>query len=699
MNFGLFNYVDLFRLPNLLYFDGHTKRTSWVGISSSLAIYIFLFYTFLQSDLFEKKAPYVVLQSNQISHSQRVNINENFLIAISVRDSTGQRYFDETYFSITFKYSTSAIESEYKTLVPCTLEDAQNNMTLYVLLGMENSYCLKNKTFSLEGFWNEEMINFVTISISQCENETSEVKCQSPERIEQFFKDKFIGIIYSDTQIDLYDYKKPFKTSYKTDYVAIDSSLQKNLNFFFKTAQMSTDDGTILPDVKTSFAIMFNRKEYDVIMRKSIGYPFVNMYLYASKEEVKCSRRYQKLPDVLGSLAGIAHLIMFFCMLVSSLIVYISTLEFVVNRLYIFPEISKKHKKIYKRSKLKLLNPKPILEISKSSCTVYEDSFNKSIIPNILMPPNLREKQHTPSLIYQEDKDNTLSPPKIKEKSTLPSLILHDESDLTKKEELSAFNFNEILSKKDDSFNENVLKTTIKQFDSAADEILTSPDKRSPEMKPKKSLSMKPSTFNNYKIHIPPKRKESRLSNLKIQINHKIDKIKSLMHRKPSIFQTFFSMQDQKNTLKLSIFEYLFYLFSMLFCFKKSCKQQLISKAEKAFRQDLDIVSIIEKIHDIEKLKILLLNEDQLSLFNYLSKPMIAPNDMEESPTAQKLSKSHLKMAGLMNISQKQLNVEEIYKRVIHKKDEDKVNSRLIDLFDQRVAFSWKCHNSLSNQI
>ena len=228
---------------------------------------------------------------------------------------------------------------------------------------------------------------------------------------------------------------------------------------------------------------------------------------------------------------------------------------------------------------------------------------------------------------------------------------------------------------------------------------MTSPDKRSPERRSKKSLSMKLSTFNNYKINIPPKRKESRLSNFKTQMNHKLDKIKSLMQRKPSIFQTFFSMQVHKNTLKLTISEYLFYLFSGLFCFKKSCKQQLISKAEKAFKQDLDIVSIIEKIHDIEKLKILLLNEDQLSLFNYLSKPMIAPNDMEESPTTQKLSKSNLKMAGLMNISQKTLNVEEIYKRVIHKKDEDKVNSRLIDLFDQRVAFSWKCHNSLSNQI
>ena len=582
--------------------------------------------------------------------------------------------------------------------MPCSLEDVQNNMTLYTLLGMENSYCLKNKTFNLEGFWNEEMINFVSISIFQCENETSEGKCQSPEKIEQFFKDKYIGIVYSDTQIDLYDYKKPFKTSYKTDYVAIDSSLQKNLNFFFKTAHMSTDDGTILPDVKTSFAIMFNAKEYDIIMRKNIDYPFVNMYLYASKEEVKCTRRYQKLPDILGSLAGIAHLIMFFCMLASSLIVYISTLEFVVNRLYIFPEISKKsRKKIYKRSKLKLQNPKPILEINKSSCIVYEDSYNKSITPNILLPPKLREKQqHSPFLVYHEDNH---SPPKIKE-TTLPSLILHEESDITKKEDLSSFNFNEISTKKDDSFNENVLKTTIKQqFDSAVDQIMTSPEKRSPERKPKKSLSLKPSTFNHYKINIPPKRKESRLSTFKTQINHKINKIKSLIQRKPSLFQTFFSMQDHKNTLKLTIFEYLFYLLSVMFCFKKSCKQQLISKAEKAFRQDLDIVSIIEKIHDIEKLKILLLNEDQLRLFNYLSKPMIAPNDMEESPTTQKLSKSNLKMAGLMNISQKTLNVEEIYKRVIHKKDEDKVNSRLIDLFDQRIAFSWKCQNSLSNQI
>ena len=38
----------------------------------------------------------------------------------------------------------------------------------------------------------------------------------------------------------------------------------------------------------------------------------------------------------------------------------------------------------------------------------------------------------------------------------------------------------------------------------------------------------------------------------------------------------------------------------------------------------MDIVNIITKLRDLEKLKILLLNEDQLLLFNYLSKPLIS---------------------------------------------------------------------------
>ena len=79
---------------------------------------------------------------------------------------------------------------------------------------------------------------------------------------------------------------------------------------------MTTDDGAIFPSFDTQSNIMFQSKESDFLLRSSALDPYAQMMFFASKEEVKCTRKYQKLPEILGSLTGITHLIMFFSMLI-----------------------------------------------------------------------------------------------------------------------------------------------------------------------------------------------------------------------------------------------------------------------------------------------------------------------------------------------------------------------------------------------
>ena len=109
----------------------------------------------------------------------------------------------------------------------------------------------------------------------------------------------------------------------------------------------------------------------------------------------------------------------------------------------------------------------------------------------------------------------------------------------------------------------------------------------------------------------------------------------------------------------------------------------------------MDIVSIVTKLQDLEKLKILLLDEDQLLLFKFLSKPAITPDD-ENNCECETLDLSQKKMMSLIN-SQK-LNgafnkIEEAYKKVFAKKEMDKINCKLIELFDERVC-SWNSKQS-----
>lgn len=56
-------------------------------------------------------------------------------------------------------------------------------------------------------------------------------------------------------------------------------------------------------------------------------------------------------------------------------------------------------------------------------------------------------------------------------------------------------------------------------------------------------------------------------------------------------------------------------------------KISLLSKGEDKIKQRLDIENIIKTFRDIEKIKILLLDKDQLLLFDHLPNPMLTAKD------------------------------------------------------------------------
>lgn len=636
MKLGLLLYLDLFKLPISLYFDGFTKRTSLIGILFSLGIYAFLLYSFSNSDFFYKKSPSVVYQSSQIQHAKRIRFDDKVLLVVAVGDALNRRFLDESIFTIKFKYYPTATTPIYKTLLPCTVKDVNFNQSLYQTLRLEGSYCLQNKSLDLEGYWDEDFVSYVMINIYQCENETSNGKCKSQEEIDSFFRDpvfpKYFVAFYHDAQIDFYDYQNPMKTVYKTDFIAIDANFRKKTQFYFKTAHLTTDDGIIFSSLSTQSDFMFHSKESDFLSRTTLIDPYAQFTFFASKEEVRCTRRYQKLPEILGSLTGIAHLIMFICMLVSNLGTYISTLETISNQLYVFPDIQQKkiiennqqiqkHKMQFSNKKrlLTMIMEKPIFSPHVISSN-NKDDIQSSRIINFAAPDIQIEKKSFPN--------------------ALTASILPKPS--------SKINFlNELQCQK---YSEN------KCFGSEKGDNELDSSKRLESVKSKFGLKFTKKILGA-NINIP--------------------------------------YETKKNRLKLSFFGYLEYLFRTVLCLKKLPEHVIISKAENAFRNDMDIVNIITKLHDFEKLKILLLNEDQLFLFNYLSKPLITFNDGESSAlNEENLNQSHLKMSKLMSyryrgISKNMNEIEESYNRVHEAKNSDKINQKLIELFDQKVC-CWK---------
>lgn len=94
-------------------------------------------------------------------------------------------------------------------------------------------------------------------------------------------------------------------------------------------------------------------------------------------------------------------------------------------------------------------------------------------------------------------------------------------------------------------------------------------------------------------------------------------KLKKIM----SIFNGF-KINQRRESFSLGFFEYVIYLMRKnLSCLRRSKKEKLLDECEKKLVEELDLISILLKIHEIEKIKLTIYNEDQLMLFDSISKP------------------------------------------------------------------------------
>ena len=638
MIFKILSFFDLFPQTVNFYYRGTSKQSSGIGILVSFCIYALMIFSVLENDIFEKKSPIVVSQSLKTPEARKIQFDENWLIAFSVNDYSKKAYNDPSIFNIKFQYRYNATHFEYKDLHICSLEDVAFNTTIFDTLNLNNFYCLKNKSFILDGSFEETHVSYISVSLFLCNNSTSNGTCKSQEQIDDFFNGwsdfKFFGVHYHNSQIDFSDYDNPFKQVYKTDYQLVDTSIKKRFNIYLKTAEVLTDDALIFSSEKVSSDIMFDSKEFDFQMRSDKAQPVFQMLFFASKELVKCTRRYKKLPDILGSVAGTMQFIMIFCKLITKLVIYVSTLNYITNKLYYFPDMSNQRGE--KKEKKKLININTI------------NNLNSIIKRTSIM----KNKKMEPSL---EIKDLQLK-----------NMVSNFKEPTNEEKKNSADNFFKNL--KQDSFvlehfsEENQIPIDLEK-NLKTDDI---------PFKESKKIDIKNQALSIEEIKITKlKKKPKKKTNLFYFL------------KKKKVNDSLIQKKNVKNNFNMSWFEYLIFFFTKSF-FKNTPKKQIILETEKAFMNDMDIVNIVTKLHDLEKLKVLLLNEDQLVLFKYLSKPIITADD--ENNKQNEINFPHIKMSCLMGSKLRKRNkIEESYKKVFADQNSDKINRKMIELLDERV--------------
>lgn len=665
---GFFSHFNLFP-PIFLYAKGSPKANSIIFKIFSLVVYAFLLYTFCQGDIFVKQSPEVVYQSKQTQTAKRITFNEKFLISAFVADGYNKKYTDESIFNVKFIYQKSVhtkIEQEFH---HCTAKDFEFNESLYRSFDLEGSFCLKNKSFNVEGYWDEEIMNYLVISIYQCDNKSTAGKCKPQEEINAFFHDpmnrKHFGLLYQNAQIDLYNRENPINVIYKYDSQTIDPYFTKRNLIYLKNAQITTDDGLIFPSLTTQSSVMFQTKETDFLLRQNRLDPYIQFLVHASKEEVKCTRKYQKLPEALGSLAGMALFFTIICMIIGNLIADFTFLKSLSNKLYVFPEFDNQKTKINEKSKKKKLldlKQKPTLDVKEN------ENLSPETTPQNDQPATLKTND-TKEIVSNNNDERIRSPVNFKQEP----LELENFCQISPGEpHLEAdFKINIKALSKEKSY-EEIDETKTKNPEE-------SPNSINSNLKAMGSLTDFIKQGQAKSNDITEEKEKNTAETLKY------DSSKAILDLQKA--ENLLFVEPKKNNMKLSFYEYLRYLIIMFFGVKKSPKQEIINKSVKAIRKDINIVNILTKLHEFDKLKSLLLNEDQLRLFHYLSKPLITLNEIYSLFPEEGDTQNHTKMSKFANLKNKKERnqIGQSYLRVKEAIDENKINQKLIELCDERV--------------
>lgn len=692
MKLTILKYLDLFNLPYFFYINGSTKRSSCCGLMFSLGIYIFIFYSFLQSDYFSKNSPIVVSQTQQLPHTKTIHFDDNKILILAISDASSMFYIDDSIFTVKVKYWLNASFFLEEKLTKCSMKNLKGNVNIFEALNLNKCFCLENSTFDLEGSWSEGKIKLMTISIFQCNNLTSNNSCKSLTAIQKFFDDpfnpKYFSLIIHDTQINIYDFESPFIASKKVDNQIIDPSLKKTLNYYLKEAIVETDKGTIFPAIKQESATLFDYKENDYKIRSSPFDSYIQVFLYSSRNEIYWTRRYQKLPETIASLFGTVNLLVLPWYLPSYFIIYISTLRLILSKLYIFPDLKKKRNlsKIMKNNTPKEKLTNSLDGKTKKSSKSKDKSKDDFLFPQFFSSStkNFHQKQHSESNLKKAF-DIKNGSKKCDERGSIEILPFKSErtprlSSMQKKpESYEIKHFNDTIPDTIPEKNSHQLKTNqspTNRKELTDDSFIL---EHYSEMKDSNTLKkIEPNLNLPFQIQVT--KKESNVSSLPMAPS-RLFRIKTFLKNRHSIFSVF--KNEKKNTLdKFSYWDYIIYVFKTIFFMEKSPKEKLIAEAEKTYRKDMDVTNIVKRLHDAEKLKILLLDEDQLLLFNYLSKPMIKlpNNNFGEDENI----KTSIRMSKLMNskVEKNSQDVQSSFKKILRSKNDDKINQRLIDLFD-----------------
>ena len=614
---NIFSMLDL--TPQKLPFFKIESSTN-LGITFSFFTYLMILIYISSSDAFYRRNPKIIKTVMQ-DNSNNIGIEDGDLICLNIFDDNHNYFSDPQTFSIEVTYSmfnpiTKMKESQFIRRLN-TSEGEDKNQIDFCFRYDHNENSID---FDDPYYLNKEL----TISLILCNTSEIANNCKSSDKIKEFFYSvKYIKTTFTKKVFDPSDYISPFKDHIYTLTQKIHFGTYIKHMHYLKNVEVYNDDGILFPYFNKLSAIAFDHSEKDFSLNQEPRSNLIDVSFLSSGKLYTYKRSYEKFPEIFAGIVGLLHLGMFSCCLFNK-----------------FPRDFKFMKSIIR---------------TKFAIDYYRNLDKADTILKFRSP-------RTTQLRPKRKKISGGINPKL---GGLSSIAFQQSEYLFNDSKLKSYLLFSISDRKSD-------KNKQQSKDLKSDSFIL--DHYSVEGGTEREGLSSPSPNKNINsLDLSGKEKDKEFFYIKTakldkQLNFTEDD-KLAYNNKASMFvnslSKLFALTHSKPMFKFG--NYLKYKTLHFLQGKKKSKENLLfMKAEKICKKELDVKRMISKLNEIELIKYLLFDSDQLALIDVLRKKTYDP-ELIDFPRNK-------------NTSQTKENLIKSYDRVFSGSKVNDANLRLIKL-------------------
>ena len=635
--FHYLGYFDLFKQPLFLRVAGKEKTSTSFGILLSLFIYIVMIYYFTRSDYIQKENPKILSNIETLPHAPLITYN-NKTFAFGVKTRFGMLLNDPSYFYILVQAVTVQkimIDGQMqvqgifdnRTTHPCRPNDTESSDDY---IWISDLFCLDNNSFPMVGGIGEIPSSHLEVHVMMCQNETFNNKCRTVDEINKYFETTSLSMVYVNNVFQTNNYTTPTTERVVRTLYKLEAKFNRLVTITLQKANLITDESILFSNKNTLETFVYETETTELGVTTSVASPIASILFISSNNHLTVTRVYQTLAEAAAVVGGLFSFLVMLGKVLSGVDKSIFITTSLMNFLYSFPQ---EKPMFVKQNALNTITEMQLLGKSKKECVSPDDfrsGYESPIAINevsMKSSGNIALSSHVmPRMnLCVESPKNLKSPKNV----TSPKNLKSPKNFKSPKNLKSPKSTKSIKKQKSHRSSEHVEINRIDKNMGDQYENYSISEEQLASVPPRKSTQ-----------HLSPeiRRGEPKFTEMKIDKSYvAIEARRASKMREPQItVEEYMETSEEQDRLVFNIFDYIRLLAKKLLGIGANFREKLFERAQEKFEGEIDLVNVLQRLQDVERLKEILLTEEQSDLISLLSKPMILESMILEEDLKKK---------------------------------------------------------------